>query len=57
MLDYTQPLTQEESDFAAAHHTTCPQCGALMWNGRCENLDCTYHWRPKDDDSDDDGEN
>ena len=20
MLDYTQPLTQEESDFAAAHH-------------------------------------
>ena len=37
--------------------TTCPQCGALMWNGRCENLDCIYHWRPKDDDSDDDGEN
>lgn len=27
----------------------CPKCGELMWNGRCENLDCEYHWYPKDD--------
>lgn len=26
---------------------TCPECGALLWNGRCENPDCKYHWNPK----------
>ena len=30
--------------------TTCPACGNLMWNGRCENRDCHFHWYPKDDD-------
>lgn len=30
--------------------TRCPLCGELMWNGQCENLDCKYHWYPKDDD-------
>ena len=34
--------------------TRCPLCGELMWNGQCENLDCKYHWYPKDDD--DEGE-
>ena len=34
--------------------TWCPLCGELMWNGQCENLDCKYHWYPKD--NDDDGE-
>ena len=34
--------------------TRCPLCGELMWNGQCENLDCQYHWHPKDDD--DEGE-
>ena len=33
---------------------TCPLCGELMWNGRCENLDCEYHWYPKEDDECDD---
>lgn len=27
----------------------CPSCGELMWNGRCENLDCDYHWHPKEE--------
>ena len=25
-----------------------------MWNGQCENLDCKYHWYPKDDDEGED---
>lgn len=29
--------------------TTCPECGSTMWNGRCENPDCKYHWNPKED--------
>lgn len=29
--------------------TTCPLCGERMWNGRCENLDCRYHWKPYDE--------
>ena len=29
--------------------STCPLCGQLMWNGRCENIDCKYHWCPKED--------
>lgn len=33
---------------------TCPECGSLMWNGQCENLDCKYHWHPYDEDE---GEN
>ena len=31
---------------------TYPECGALMWNGRCENLDCIYHRRPKTGEND-----
>lgn len=27
----------------------CPICGELMYNGRCENKDCHYHWYPKDE--------
>ena len=30
----------------------CPLCGALMWNGRCENKDCKYHWIPYDESED-----
>ncbi len=26
--------------------TTCPICGSNMWNGRCENPDCYFHWHP-----------
>lgn len=29
---------------------TCPQCGSTMWNGRCENPDCYFHWHPREDD-------
>ena len=25
----------------------CPLYGELMWNGRCKNPDCTYHWNQK----------
>ena len=32
----------------------CPECGATLWNGRCENPDCKYHWTPKEDDEDND---
>lgn len=28
----------------------CPKCGSTLWNGRCENRDCEYHWKPKQDD-------
>lgn len=28
----------------------CPKCGELMWNGRCENPDCEYHWHPMKND-------
>lgn len=28
----------------------CPLCGETLWNGRCENPDCHYHWYPKEDD-------
>lgn len=27
----------------------CPLCDNLMWNGRCENIDCEYHWYPMED--------
>ena len=33
--------------------TICPECGAVMWNGRCEDPDCKYHWRPLEDEMDD----
>ena len=29
--------------------TTCPECGSTMWNGRCENPDCKYHWHPEEE--------
>ena len=28
---------------------SCPLCGELMWNGKCENRDCKYHWYPLDE--------
>ena len=31
----------------------CPECGETMWNGRCENPDCHYHWHPKEDETPD----
>ncbi len=34
------------------HAEPCPECGAILWNGRCENPDCVYHWHPKTDDGD-----
>lgn len=33
------------------HAQRCPECGEVMWNGRCENRDCRYHWHPMDEDS------
>lgn len=27
----------------------CPKCGEKMFNGRCENLDCEYHWYPMEE--------
>lgn len=33
-----------------------PQCtGCGMWNGRCENPDCEYHWHPLDEEDNDEG--
>lgn len=32
----------------------CPLCGDLMWNGKCENPDCHYHWAPMDEEEYDD---
>lgn len=34
----------------------CPECGGILWNGRCENPECPYHWNPKEDEPDDAGE-
>ena len=36
------------------HAELCPECGAVLWNGHCENPDCHYHWHPKDEDEEDD---
>ena len=38
------------SDIAATN--TKPALSAGMWNGRCENPDCEYHWNPKEDEED-----
>ena len=35
--------------YSGYEYETCPLCGQGMWNGRCENPDCEYHWNPKDD--------
>ena len=32
----------------------CPFCGQTLWNGRCENRDCFYHWHPKKDGDEED---
>ena len=40
------------------HAETCPVCGGVMWNGRCEDPDCEIHWHPidtEDEDGEDDG--
>jgi hypothetical protein len=36
--------------YSGYEYETCPLCGEGMWNGRCENPDCEYHWHPKEDD-------
>lgn len=28
------------------HAMVCPDCEAVMWNGRRENLGYSYHWSP-----------
>lgn len=33
--------------------TTCPECGSAMWNGRCENPDCKYHWHSEEEEGED----
>lgn len=38
------------------HAETCPLCGQILWNGKCENPDCRYHWHPKEDDGDSDAD-
>ena len=38
------------------HAETCPLCGQTLWNGKCENPDCRYHWHPKEDDGDSDAD-
>lgn len=35
--------------YSGYEYETCPLCGQGMWNGRCENPDCEYHWNPKED--------
>ena len=30
--------------YSGYEYETCPLCGQGMWNGRCENPDCEYHW-------------
>ena len=27
-------------------YEVCPECGSVMWSGRCENLDCRCYMRP-----------
>lgn len=39
------------------HAEICPECGSVMWNGRCENPKCDYHWKPKKDDDDEGTDN
>lgn len=39
------------------HAEPCPECGSTLWNGRCENRDCVYHWEPREDDDKDKGKN
>lgn len=34
----------------------CPECGSLMWNGRCENNECQYHYHPISEEDDDNRE-
>ena len=28
----------------------CPECGSLMWNGECKNVNCKYHWNTMNED-------
>lgn len=28
------------------HWTSCPECGEMMRNGRCDYPTCEYHWHP-----------
>ena len=36
--------------------TTCPECGSTMWNGRCENPDCKYHWHQEEEEGEEGAE-
>lgn len=40
--------------YSGYEYQICPTCGQAMWNGRCENTDCDYHWNPLDEGSDED---
>jgi len=31
----------------------CPKCDSLMWNGKCEDPDCQYHWHPLEEEDED----
>lgn len=35
--------------YSGYEYENCPLCGQGMWNGRCENPDCEYHWNPKEE--------
>lgn len=37
-------------------YQTCPVCSEGMWNGRCENTDCEYHWHPLETEENDNEE-
>ena len=37
--------------YSGYEYRECPLCGQGMWNGRCENPDCEYHWHPLDDEN------
>lgn len=39
--------------YSGYEYRECPLCGQGMWNGRCENPDCKYHWYPKEDKEED----
>ena len=37
------------------HAETCPVCGGVMWNGRCEDPGCEIHWHLIDTEDEDSG--
>ena len=43
----------EMTAYIREHGIACPECGSTMWNGRCENPDCKYHWHPEEEEGED----